>query len=80
MLCPNENGSSSMTSNITCLRFEAQNSVELYEDTRFALFVAVSLIVYSGAISQPLELEPAHFPLSPFVVEFSPFLDFAGHI
>lgn len=65
---------------MTCLWFEAQHSVELYYDTWFAFFVAVRLIVYSRAISQPLKLEPADFSLSSFVVKFSSFFDFAGHI
>lgn len=63
----------------TCLRFEAQNSVELYDDARFAVLVAVGVIVYPRAVSQPLELEPADLPLARVTVVGSSFFVFAGH-
>lgn len=68
-----------VTQAVTCLGSEAQDPVELYDDARLALFVAEGLVADPGAVAQPLELEPAHFALSPLIVELSSLFDFTGH-
>lgn len=63
----------------TYLRFEANNSVELDKDARFAVLVSKVGIAYSRTVFQPVTLESADLLLTLGVTIWSSLFVISGH-